>query len=70
MEPRQGVPDRDRRDELDDLGVGERRAQALERCALHQWVKGQQYPHELSIVTNKQLPEVPLGGKLAALGAA
>jgi branched-chain amino acid transport system substrate-binding protein len=35
-----------------------------------QWVKGQQYPHELSIVTNKQLPEVPLGGKLAALGAA
>jgi branched-chain amino acid transport system substrate-binding protein len=33
-----------------------------------QWVKGQQYPWELSIVTNKQLPDVPLGGKLAAIG--
>jgi branched-chain amino acid transport system substrate-binding protein len=32
-----------------------------------QWVKGQQYPWELSIVTNKQLPDVPLGGKLAAI---
>jgi branched-chain amino acid transport system substrate-binding protein len=35
-----------------------------------QWVKGTKYPHELSIVTNKQLPDVPIGGKLAALGAA
>jgi branched-chain amino acid transport system substrate-binding protein len=34
-----------------------------------QWVKGQTYPWELSIVTNKQLPDVPLGGKLQALGA-
>jgi branched-chain amino acid transport system substrate-binding protein len=33
-----------------------------------QWVKGQQYPWELSIVTNKQLADVPLGGKLAAIG--
>jgi branched-chain amino acid transport system substrate-binding protein len=32
-----------------------------------QWVKGQQYPWELNIVTNKQLPDVPLGGKLAAI---
>jgi branched-chain amino acid transport system substrate-binding protein len=32
-----------------------------------QWVKGQKYPWELSIVTNKQLPDVPLGGKLAAI---
>jgi branched-chain amino acid transport system substrate-binding protein len=35
-----------------------------------QWVKGQKYPWELSIVTNKQLPAVPVGGKLAALGSA
>jgi branched-chain amino acid transport system substrate-binding protein len=33
-----------------------------------QWVKGQEYPWELNIVTNKQLPEVPVGGKLQALG--
>jgi branched-chain amino acid transport system substrate-binding protein len=32
-----------------------------------QWVKGSTYPFELNIVANKELPQVPLGGKLQPL---
>jgi branched-chain amino acid transport system substrate-binding protein len=32
-----------------------------------QWIKGTDHPFELSIVSNKELTEVPLGGKLVAI---